>query len=249
MSYWIGQLSTVAGRCQQVDLAGEVDPFTLPAAAYRRHQSSDIPLYVGHDESWRIGSVGYLERSDSGGLVLVGTVNDDLGTLLTDHEWHLSDRVALEPTSRPLEYGGARILHVSLVPRSGHLFTHPVRWAPSDGAPAELPLAAGWYGTWRRAMEAMATARYRHRAPDELTIVDLDPVDETRTDPDAVRQWARDTLAKARSKPSPPQRRRPVSRAQAAREAAEVGASGFSWTDERGERHHVRGGGRVSSFG
>jgi hypothetical protein len=183
----VGQLATVRGDVQKWDRAGQPHPFTMQSTSYLRRQASDIPVYFNHDTTWRLGTVTYLERSRSTGLLAVARLDADVGDLLADHQWHLSDGVIGLPAG-PLRFGQIKIREVSLVGQTATLATKPLCWSRSDGAPGHLPLL--WHGTWKRAQEAMVGSAYRRRA-DHTVIFDVDPLsvaDEVLTDPVAARQ-------------------------------------------------------------
>ncbi len=181
----IGQIATSRGLIHQHDLAGNGDAWTLPTVAYERAQPR-VPILVGHDRDWVVGEVAYYERSNIDGLMMVGTVRDDMADLLDGDDWHLSPEVACRRCG-PLEYGHGRIAEVSLVRRTASIGTSPIRYARHDiadagGAPRGLPLR--WHDTWARAGEAVS--RYTYRRDDGLRIVDIDPldlVDEVLCDP------------------------------------------------------------------
>jgi hypothetical protein len=208
----IGQAATHAGLVQQRDLAGDPNPFTLRPAGYLREQPVPIPVHFDHDDTWLLGSVDYLERSNDDGLLVVGRIaNDDLADVLDDGPWYLSARTRCVPLGT-MEYGLARIREVSLVRHPANLRIKPVRWARHDigtsagSEPHDMPLR--WYDTWHRAHERLSGQRYR-KMPEHLVIADIDPLDafdEVLTDPaGAARHRAAATTA-ARPKPTPPVR-------------------------------------------
>ena len=191
----IGQVVAHAGHVHQRDPDGTMVPYTMPPDRYFREQPAPIPLHFDHDRTWTIGSVGHLERSRSQGLLIVGTLpNDDLADLLADGPWYLSDSTLGKPIdSHRLDWVGRSIKEISLVRRTANLGTRPLVWSPHDGQPS-MPLY--WRSCWAATLAAMSTARYR-KAPDHLTIVDLDPldsIDEMRTDPAGARRAAIELL-------------------------------------------------------
>jgi hypothetical protein len=186
----IGQVCTSRGLIQQYDLAGDADAWSLPAVAYERAQRR-VPILVQHDETWPVGEVAYYERSKADGLMMVGTIRDDLTDLLDDDDWHLSPEIESRRCG-PFEYGHGKINEISLVRRTASIGTRPVRYARHDtvgggGAPRGLPLR--WYDIWDRAHEQMHSDRYTHRRDDSLRIHDIDPldlVDEVLCDPEVA---------------------------------------------------------------
>jgi hypothetical protein len=199
----IGQVATPKGLIQQYDLAGNADAWTLPAVAYERAQRR-VPILMDHDESWSVGEVAYYERSKIDGLMMVGTIRDDMDDLLDDGDWHLSPAVASRRCG-PCEYGQGKISELSLCRRTASLGTRPVCYARHDsfgggGAPRGLPTS--WHETWERAHEAISRDRYAHRRDDALRIVDVDELsifDEWRTDRDAARSRLQSELDKRRA--------------------------------------------------
>jgi hypothetical protein len=232
----IGQLATAKGQVQQRDLAGDPDPWVLPAASYMRDQPARIPILFGHDETWELGQVAHLERSPSTGLLAVATIADDLVDLLDD-EWFLSGGVRCVPTG-PLQFGHARLREVSLTRRPGSIGTRPMRWSRSATPPGGMPIR--WFDTWDRAVERMTTDRYRPAR--HLTIAE---VDEAQTAEPVARRAARDLLP--RSKPTPPIVATRHARDDAARAAAAAGASGFGWVED-GELRRVARFGETMGF-
>lgn len=218
----IGQLATTAGLVQQRDLAGDADPWTMPAPSYLRQQPAVVPVLMDHDWGWPVGTVGHLERAEATGLLMVARLgNDDLGDLFADGDWFLSGGVRCAPTG-VMEYGQVRFREISLVRRTANLGTKPIRWSRSDIAtdsgsePHDMPLR--WHDTWRRAHDRMVTERYREK-PAHLTIHDLDQlsvVDEVLTDPAAARR-------RAGHRPEPP----PPSPAPSVRPVGLVGPRGM----------------------
>lgn len=205
----IGQVCSSAGLVQEVDRAGDPIPWVMPANSYLRSQPARIPLYFDHDHSWEIGSVGHLERSRRG-LMAVGRITADVGDLLSDGDWWLSDQVWCRAVG-PLEKGHATMTELSLVRRTANLATRPVCWSRGDiatGSAGEPQMPLFWRDTWHRAAERMSAQRYRV-APKHLEIHDLDPlgiVDELLTDPVAARKLARSApvpKVKATTRPQP----------------------------------------------
>ena len=187
----IGQVVGHAGLVQNVEADGTPTPYTMRPDRYLREQPATIPLHFDHDRTWTIGTVGHLQRSRSQGLLMVGTLpDDDLADLLADGPWYLSDSTTARPLDEHrLEWSGRQIKEISLVRRSANLNTRPIAWSRHDGQP---PMNLYWRSCWDDACKAMTSSRYR-RAPDHLTIVDLDglePIDEMWTDPAAARRAA-----------------------------------------------------------
>jgi hypothetical protein len=244
----IGQVATRLGLVRQVDLAGDVDLWQLPAGSYLRDQPADLPLLMRHDRSWRLGTVGHLERSAADGLMMVGqiTSGDDLADLLADGPWYLSAGVRTVPMGGT-EHGLARMHEVSLTRSPANCGLKPVRWSRSDLAldsgsqPAGLPL--NWHDTWGRAHEAMSARRYRN-APDRLTVVDVDELATRRRRALATPMPTRATRATTPKRATAPT----MKRAEAEAAAAEAGASGYGWVGADGQRRRVVRGGAVIAF-
>src|SRR4051794_35870318 len=205
----IGQLATRLGLAVQYDRAGDADHFTMPADLFRREQPAELPLRMGHDDQWQIGTVRYLERSRADGLPVGATVDVDMADLWAEHGPHfLSPRLTCAPTGRPPEHGHRRLSGGSAVKRPATRWTKPVLWSDialgsGGGDPAGMPLA--WHDTWARAHERAAVERYRRRA-EHLVIHDVDPLDlasEAVSDPAGVRRRAVAELAAVRAKAKP----------------------------------------------
>jgi hypothetical protein len=224
----IGLVATVRGLAQQHDRAGNVEPFTLPSAGFRRHQPSVIPLLMQHDEGFRLGAVAHLERGDSiGGLLMVGSIaDDDMADLLDGSDWFLSPRVRAHETG-PLQLGAALLTEMSLTRTPAAINTKPLRWSRGS-PPTGMPVA--WYDVWDRGRERMAKARYRSER--HLSIVELDT--PTPAPPEVLPV----------PKPATPRHRPPFTRAEAERVAAANGADGFGWV-QGGQQRRVHSAGRV----
>jgi hypothetical protein len=198
----LGQVVRPEGMTLHANALGEVDDAAvIPAVAFMRRQPADLGVHFDHDQTWRLGRVSYLERSDRHGLMAMATIDADIGDLLDEHgPWYWSDGITCKRLGQSIYRHQAQLREISLVRRSGNCGTPPVVWSPHSGEP---PMPLLWRSTWQRGLAAIAYAKY-HRS-DTLDIVDRDPlgiVDEVMTDPDTARAKARaaDEKAKARAK-------------------------------------------------
>src|SRR5438046_331367 len=104
----IGQLVAPEGLVHSADALGRVDEVAwVPPAVYVRDQPADLPIYFAHDRTWRLGTIGALERSDKFGLMAVGTIDADVDDLLADGPWYFSDSITYR---RRGQYGDAAML-------------------------------------------------------------------------------------------------------------------------------------------
>jgi hypothetical protein len=253
----IAQVATPKGLIQHRDLAGDIDPWTLPANSYERAQRR-VPVLVAHDHDWCIGEVVYYERSRYDGLLAVAQLHTP-GPLDTDDpdDWYVSPEVRSRRCGI-VDYGHGVIAELSIIRRTASIGTHPLRWSPNSGTPHGMPLR--WHQTWQRAHAAIAHEPYVYRRDDTLRIVDIDKldlVDEVLCDPEVAARVkaeaaAFDVRAKAASALRAKKTRAAAavsvssSRADAENYAAEHGLGGYSWSDSDGERHHVRYGGTLN---
>jgi hypothetical protein len=211
----LGTVATTKGHVVHRDLGGGVDPWTLPANSYETAQRR-VPLLVGHDEMFQIGTVVYYERSKVDGLLAVAQADDSFAEWLDDGEpWFFSPAVASRLCG-PLERNHGRISELSLVRHTATVNAAPVRWSLGI-APSRMPTR--WYSTWDRATEAIAHDRYTHRRDDALRIHDLDElslVDQVLTDPEVaarVAEQAAQAKRRAAMTPTPPPTPAPTSSA------------------------------------
>lgn len=232
----LGQVVRPDGLTHHADALGRVDEVVFtPAAAYQPRQPADLAVHFDHDLSWRLGSVGWLGRSDRLGLMAAAVLDADVAGLLADGRWYWSDGIACRRLDT-LRRGAIRLRELSLVRATGNCGTRPVVFRPSNAGEPPMPLH--WREVWQRAAEAMEAQRYR-RAPDHLVIVDLD---EQRTDPVAARMALASlpTPAPAKTRAAVPARPVAGSRSDAAREAAALGVAGYSYVAADGRRRYVR---------
>jgi hypothetical protein len=177
----IGPVVTSEGLVHSADpITGEVDSVAyVPAAAYVADQPAELPVHFEHATDWRLGTVGYLERSDRLGLMCVATLEVDVRDILDDGPWFWSDSITCKRHGQQLERSAAKLSELSLVRRTGNCGTRPVVVVPGDIAlgaarPRAMPLL--WDDVWDRAAAHLETARYRRA--DHLTIHNVDPPDE-----------------------------------------------------------------------
>jgi hypothetical protein len=195
----LGQIIAPNGWAHHTNTLGEVVRSSVcEPIAYQRHQPADLPVYFAHDDTWRLGRVRHLERSNRFGLVAVATLDADVADLLADGPWYWSDRMTCRHVSLTPQRSDAQLVEVSLVRATANCGTRPVVSAPGDLLDGEprTGLTLWQRDTWQRAALAVEATRYR-TAPDHLDIVDLDPldlVDEWRTDPDAGKARLRATI-------------------------------------------------------
>jgi hypothetical protein len=201
----LGQVVTPVGLVLHYDGLGDpVRAVVCPATAYLRHQPADLPVYFSHDDTWRLGAVRYLERSDRFGLLAAAVLDADVADLLADGDWYWSDRV----TSRRFNDTGldrtmATMHELSLVRATANCGTEPVVWGRGDiglGTAVEPRMNQYWREAWQRAGKGVAAQHYSYRRADHLSITDLDPLDaddEVLTDPEAAKTRAVAALAVA----------------------------------------------------
>lgn len=202
----LGQVVAPEGLAVHLDALGDAASATIaPALAYKRHQAVDLPVYLDHDTSWRLGSGKYLLRSERLGLMAVAVLDADVEDLLADGPWFWSDSITSHRLGDTLYRTSVELRELSLVRATANCRTSPVVWANVDiatsGGGAQPPMRLAWRSVWERAAQALEGQRYR-RAAQHLSIVDLDPLDpvsEILTDPDAARQRA----AARPTRPSP----------------------------------------------
>jgi hypothetical protein len=183
----IGQVLRSDGWTLSADDLGVVDDVAwVPAGAYLAEQSPDLGVHFGHDRSWRLGTVGYLERSDRLGLMAVATLDADVGDLLADGPWFWSDSITCKRRGQALVRTDALLRELSLVRETGNCGTRPVVTVPGDIArgsapqPRHMPMA--WDDTWTRAAEAMSSLRYRHLLHTPIFDVDGPAADQEMSD-------------------------------------------------------------------
>ena len=174
----IGQLTTSEGLAQHGNALGDIDQVSwVPARAYLDDQPADLPVHFAHDRTWRLGTIGHLERSDRWGLLAVAVLDADVHDLLADGPWWFSGHTTAWRHSQKLERSEALIHEVSLVRATANCGTRPVVVVPGDishwSAPQPRTMPLDWDATWERAAEVMPGRRFRRSAP--LHIVDLDP--------------------------------------------------------------------------
>src|SRR5262249_48101909 len=151
------------------------------------HQRRDIPVYMDHDETWRLGTVEHLERSKRLGLLAFARLEVDVADLLADGRWHWSDGITSYRPGDTRHRENVELREGSLVRATANLGTGAVVFSTDERAPRSMPMA--WDDTWERGVAAVQSRRYR-RAADTLDVVDLDVLDlfdERRTDPEAAR--------------------------------------------------------------
>jgi len=176
------QVATPVGHGCQWDLAGDPDPFNLPASGFRQNQPKWIPVHVEHETDWTLGHVVHLERSTVDGLLAVAVLDADIADLLSDGRWYVSPGVRVRSTGT-MQFGDAVIDELSLVRRPASINTQPVRWSRSDvrtdsgGAPHGMPLR--WHDLHRRA-HLLATSYTHQRRATELTILDVEASGDER---------------------------------------------------------------------
>jgi hypothetical protein len=145
-------------------------PGTLAAIGYLRAQPEFISVLVEHDPGFHVGEIGYLERSNSQGLLIVARIRSGTDDL-SDGPWFLSARVN-HVTIVPMSFERAKLSEVSLVRHPADLGTKPFCWASDD--PGQPSMLLFWRGAWDRGVEQIARRKYAYRRSDHLTIVDMD---------------------------------------------------------------------------
>ena len=201
----IGQVVTAEGVVQHADLTGEVVSHAVcPADSYVVHQRADIGVHFDHDESWRLGTCSYLERSRRWGLLAVAQVDADVADMLQAHRWYFSDRIVSERLGADSPYRGrAQIRELSLVAHTANCGTEPIVCVRGDialGAAAPRTIPLDWDATWQRAGDWLAGAKYR--SAKHTLIHDLDEPDDlarSLQDPTRLRHAA--TLKRANALP------------------------------------------------
>jgi hypothetical protein len=173
----IGQVVTSAGLTQHANALGGIDRVAwTPASAYLDDQPADVPVHFAHDRTWRLGSVGHLERSERWGLLAVAVLDADVGDMLAEHRWYFSDGISCIRHRQRHDRSGVLIHELSLVAETASCGTRPIVAVPGDirlgTAPQPRTMPLDWDDTWQRADEAIPSQRFRRSA---LHLVDLDP--------------------------------------------------------------------------
>jgi hypothetical protein len=151
----LGTVATTKGHVQHVDPAGDVDVWNLPATSYETTQRR-VPLLVGHDAGFRIGTVVYYERSRVDGLLAVAQADDSFLEFLDDGDaWYFSPAVA-SVACGPLERNHGRIHELSMVRSTATVNACPVRWSLPPSMPARC---AGPSGSHRAGCRHAGTRR------------------------------------------------------------------------------------------